>query len=160
MMVEERFLRHLVQTIAELAARVRHLETLETSPHKATHQDGGTDEISLAGLEGLLKWLQLTGNSKTIASGAVTTTTSLLVVDTEGGASTDDLDTIDGGATNTLLLVRTYSSTRDVVIRNKTGNIRLSGGTNMTLGSRFDSLLLLKHASGDWIEVSRSINGD
>lgn len=64
------------------------------------------------------------GNSTlTIASGVITVTTPIHRVDTEGGASTDDLTTINGGTFGQILFLHTMASSRDVTIKNGSGNI-------------------------------------
>lgn len=64
--------------------------------------------------------------SKVIASGAVTKNwrnVPMLLVDTEGAAATDDLDTVNGHSYGDTLNIRTYISTRDVRLTNA-GNLR------------------------------------
>lgn len=82
------------------------------------------------------KWLTLTTASATIAGGVITATGSLMIVDTEAAAATDDLDTINGGAEGRILLMRTTNGTRDVTLKHATGNIRLPGSTDFTLNNR------------------------
>jgi len=65
----------------------------------------------------------------TIATDAVAITSSYIVVDTEGGAATDNLATISAGAGVTLragmiLTVRQSNDARDVTIKDGTGNIQ------------------------------------
>lgn len=71
----------------------------------------------------------------TIASGVVTATGSFHVVDTEGAAATDDLDTINGGTLGAILYLRTSASARDVVLKHLTGNINNSTGADVTLAT-------------------------
>lgn len=51
-------MKELLRSLPALAARVRHLETAEGSgipaAHATSHQNGGSDEISVAGLSGVL----------------------------------------------------------------------------------------------------------
>jgi hypothetical protein len=95
----------------------------------------------------------------TIASGVVTATGSYHTVDTEGAAASDDLDTINGGTTDgQVLILKTLASSRDVTVKDATGNIRLAG--DCVLGSFNDQICLVYSASGSrWLELSRSING-
>lgn len=80
--------------------------------------------------------------SATIASGAITATKSHVNVDTEGAASTDDLDTINGGVDGRILLLRN-SGGHTVVLKHNTGNIYTSDGTNFSLDSAQKWCLLL-----------------
>jgi hypothetical protein len=98
----------------------------------------------------------LTSINTTISSDTITATASLMVVDTEGGAATDNLATINGFSLGRLLIIRTANSARDVTVKDATGNLQLSG--DCVLGSLNDSLTLYGTAAG-WREVSRSING-
>lgn len=93
----------------------------------------------------------------TISSGVITIgAVSFCLVDTEGDASTDDLDTISGGGDCQLLILRAASSARDVVVKSGTGNIYLAGGADFTMDNTADRLLLLYR--GTWTELSRSNN--
>ena len=93
----------------------------------------------------------------TIASGAITPTSSYVLLDTEGAAATDDLATITAGTTGQLLFLQTASSSRDVTVKHGTGNIYLSGGADFTLDNLRCSLLLIAVGS-EWREVSHSHN--
>jgi hypothetical protein len=95
----------------------------------------------------------------TIASGAITVTGSHHAVDTEGAAAADDLVTINGGLYyGQILIIKTVSSARDVTLKDATGNLRLAG--DCVLGAANDRITLTYNADGgNWIELSRSING-
>lgn len=95
----------------------------------------------------------------TIASGAITINQAHHKVDTEGGAATDDLDTINGGLIGQLLILRTENVTRDVTIKDGTGNLNIAG--DFTLTHNRDTIVLLcinKGTPNDWLEISRSDN--
>jgi hypothetical protein len=96
-----------------------------------------------------------TVNAQTISGGVITVTGGRCVVDTQGGAATDDLDTINGGADGDLLVIYTANSGRDVTAKDGTGNLALAGDFVMT--NIRDRLVLLKD-SGTWVELSRSDN--
>jgi hypothetical protein len=91
----------------------------------------------------------------TIASGAVTVTRSFHDIDTEGDAATDDLDTINGGSAGDILTLKTVTGSRDVTVKDATGNLRLAG--DFTLTSPNDTITLIKYSTV-WIETSRSDN--
>jgi hypothetical protein len=88
------------------------------------------------------------GSSLTIAAGVITVTGSHHLVDTQGGAATDDLDTINGavGAGHVLVL-SPVNSARDIVVKNATGNIFL-GGADKTLTSTNNGVMLVYNGSG------------
>lgn len=96
-------------------------------------------------------------DSITIASGAITATSSYVLLDTEGGAASDDLTTITDGTTGQRLLLQTASSARDVVVKHGTGNIYLSGGVDFTLDT-LRCFLELVAVGSEWREVSHSHN--
>ena len=95
----------------------------------------------------------------TIASGVITATNIVHAVDTEGGAATDNLDTISAGVPGQLLIIQSSSNTRDIVVKNLTGNIRLSGAADFTLANQSTKLMLMYNTyEAYWDEVSRSVN--
>jgi hypothetical protein len=96
------------------------------------------------------------GATLTIAAGVVTVTHSLHAIDTEAAGATDDLDTINGGATGQLLIVRAANSSRDVVLKDGTGNLVLA--SDCTLAHVNDRITLI-HNGTAWCELGRSING-
>lgn len=99
-----------------------------------------------------------------IASGAIVLrnviTTQYVVVDTEGSAATDDLDTITGsGISGQIVILSTNSSVRDVTVKYNTGNILLNGSVDFTLDSQNDTLSLMWNAAtSKWIEIGRGNN--
>ena len=94
----------------------------------------------------------------TIASGVVKVSFAFHLIATEGGSATDDLVTINGGTDEARVTLSAADGTKDVVIKNGTGNIRLSGGVDYTLNSAWDTLTLMYYG-GFWIEVGRGDNG-
>ena len=97
--------------------------------------------------------------SQQIVSGAITVTETKTVVDVEGGvASTDDLNTINGGANDDLIILRITNSARQVVVRHGVGNILLAGKTDKALQSVNETLTLYRVA-GNFVEIAASKNG-
>jgi hypothetical protein len=90
-----------------------------------------------------------------ISSGAITITSSTHKVDTEGGAATDDLDTINGGTDGSILVIQSNNNDRDVSAKDGTGNLQLAGNYDLNHSSR--KLTLIKSGSV-WYELSRSSN--
>lgn len=94
----------------------------------------------------------------TIATGAVTATGSYHLVDTEGAAASDDLDTINGGVDGSILIIRAANSARTVVAKDGTGNLQIAG--DCTLDNAQDTLTLFYvGALSAWLEIARSDNG-
>ena len=90
----------------------------------------------------------------TISNGAITVTQTYHSVDTEGGAPTDDLDTINGGDVGDILILRGVSGARDVTIRHGVGNIYTWDGQNITLESGNLSIVqLVKMSATQWVVV-------
>lgn len=116
----------------------------------------GSDDVVVS------KFLKLTISDATIASGAITATTSRVRLDTEGAAATDDLDTINGGEDGALIILSTNNSARDVVVRHLgggTGNIRLDGAADYTIPNTSSRLTLMYNsAQAIWAEIARSTN--
>ncbi len=99
--------------------------------------------------------------SPSIASGALTIYEGGFVsVATEGGAATDDLDTISGVnyALGETVVFKAANAGQTVVVKNGTGNIRLAG-SDFSLDNVRDRLTLSYDPStNQWCEVSRSNN--
>tara|TARA_R110001606_G_scaffold246370_1_gene394451 strand:- start:979 stop:3432 length:2454 start_codon:yes stop_codon:yes gene_type:complete len=91
-----------------------------------------------------------------ISSGAVTVAGANAVIDTEGSASTDDLVTINGGASGDILVCTANNGSRVVVLKDGSGNLKLDG--DFSLSTVNDKIVLLKNSSGNWCELSRSAN--
>lgn len=98
-----------------------------------------------------------TSSVVTISSGAITATEGYHEVDTEGGASTDDLDTISttGISNGSVLVLQPASTSRTVVCKDGTGNLRLAG--DFSMDGNHDTITLIKDTSF-WYELSRSDN--
>jgi len=94
----------------------------------------------------------------TISSGAVTVSQSYHYVDTESGASTDDLDTISGGTAGDVLYLRSADSSRIVVIKHGTGNIVTPDGNDYSLDST-DKVVALLFDGTNWHLVGAAGGG-
>ena len=92
------------------------------------------------------------GKELTIASGVITITHSYHQIDTESDASSDNLNTINGGTDGQILILRTSSNSRDVVVKNDDGNIIISDGDDHTLGTSNSIIVLLKNGN-NWYEL-------
>jgi hypothetical protein len=102
----------------------------------------------------------------TIASGVVTLTnnSSSYALDTEGAASSDDLDTINSGQDGQIIYIRSTADARNVVVKHNTGNIwnpwnNNAATRNVTLDVTTDfALLRYSAAAAKWIIISSSFN--
>lgn len=98
--------------------------------------------------------------SLTIAAGVATVKNVLaesVTMETEAAAATDDLDTITTqAAEGRMLILRTTSNLRDVVVKHNTGNIILVGAVDFTMPTNSSSLTLrYNSAAAKWIETAR-----
>jgi hypothetical protein len=98
--------------------------------------------------------LVITRNAATIAAGVVAAAGSGMVIDTEGAASTDDLDSITGGTTGQWLVINRAHASRTVIVKHATGNIYLNGKADYTLSGTRDMLILFCVGS-EWREIGR-----
>lgn len=92
----------------------------------------------------------------TIATGAITAFADWHTVDTESDAATDDLDTVNGGFDGAIVTLRAINGARDVVVKDGTGNMKLSGDCTL---NNVEDTITMRYMSGTWYELSRSDNG-
>lgn len=91
------------------------------------------------------------------AAGNLEIAGSHYVVDTDGGAASQDLVTITGGAVSQLLIIQAFDATHTVVVKDA-GDLHLDGG-DMSLDNDEDTIVLICQGGGRWDELSRSNNG-
>lgn len=101
--------------------------------------------------------------TRTISGGVIDADTgsgnsAWLVVDTQGAAASDDLDTISGAADGDMIVMTAANATHTVVAKDGTGNIQLAGGADFSLDDTSDILLLFRIGS-NWYEICRADNG-
>jgi hypothetical protein len=102
-------------------------------------------------------FLILTPENATIASGAITATSSLMVVDTEASAATDTLETINGGVDGAIIIITQSNSSRDVTISMSLGNIRNSASADRVFTSNsFHWMGRYKASVSLWLEIAWS----
>ncbi len=89
------------------------------------------------------------------AAGAITRTQVYHAVDTNGGAATDNLDTINGGVEGDLLIIHAANDARTVVVRHNQDNIWLSGADDINLDDAEDHLALVYDGSY-WCDIGWS----
>lgn len=90
-----------------------------------------------------------------IVSGVIYATSNFLQVNTEGGAATDDLDSINGGYEGMVVTLRSYSNSRVVVVKNGTGNLVMT--SDFSLNTTKKTITFIKVGSS-WYETARSSN--
>jgi len=90
-----------------------------------------------------------------ISSGEIRIKRHFHRVDTEGGAATDDLDTISGGSVGDTIVLQTLVDSRDVTVKDS-ATLNLAG--DFTLGDTKDKIMLIKISTTTWDEISRSDN--
>ena len=99
-----------------------------------------------------------TFGSVTIVSGVVTINRNWtdVVVDTEGAAASDDIDTINGGVAGQVVSFRSANSSRDLVFKHNTGNILSNvDRTILTTNDEFTA----RFCNGNkWRMISLAIN--
>ena len=93
----------------------------------------------------------------TIATGAITVTSTKHSIRTQGAVGSDDLDTINGGEEGQLLVINAGSNVETVAVKDGTGNLSLSADFSMT-HSEDRLVLIYDNAATLWVELSRSDN--
>jgi len=98
-----------------------------------------------------------TAGSFQISSGSITSTKTQCKLDTEGYASTDNLDVNAGSVVGNLLIYSTTSSSRDVTIVNDTGTgKRHILGSDFTCDTIYDTATFFQLHDDDRIELLSS----
>lgn len=92
------------------------------------------------------------GDTLTIEDGEITVDASVHAVATEGGASEDDLHTINGGESGDTLYLRPEGG-NEILLKHDEGNIRLKSGSDLRLRTSEDTVQLLRLESGYWADV-------
>lgn len=103
--------------------------------------------------------LNLNPNTETISSGAITYSGAHMVIDTEGAAASDDLDTISGANDGDIAILQISDSSRNVVLKHGTGNLNLVNGQDVTLDTVTDKITLIFRGSS-WDQLSRTLGSD
>ena len=95
--------------------------------------------------------------SSTISSGSVALDGMLFQkVDTEGSASSDDLNTLSSTQVNSFLILGANNNGRTVVIKDGGGNMLTAG--DFSLDSSHDRILFEANSAATYVEISRSDN--
>ena len=100
-----------------------------------------------------------TADQVQISSGSITSTRTLCRIDTEGSASTDNLDVNAGSVVGNLLIYGTASSSRDVTVVNDTGTgKRHLLGADFTLDTIYDTATFCQLQDDDRIPCLSTSN--
>ena len=94
------------------------------------------------------------GSTLTIASGAITVTDSFHLVGTEAAASTDDLTTINGGATAGQVVVLMASDDGDTVVVKTSASLAV--GADTSLADDTDTITLMYTGSA-WVGLASRV---
>lgn len=86
----------------------------------------------------------------TLASDTVTVTKSFHLIDTEASASTDNLATINGGSAGDILVFAAANSSRDVVVKHGTGNIKIDSEADVTLTTA-NMIIIAVYNGTNWL---------
>lgn len=160
--------RNITSLQREVALLKTELKTLSELFKK--HQHGGTDGSTPIYNESIrLKpgaYLQggrvSLGDNTTvleIKSGAIQTYNSFHIIDTEGGAASDELTTIDSTnlTSGQILVLQSRTSARPITVKDGTGNLSLSTNQDFIMDSSANTIMfILKNKT--WYEISRSYN--
>lgn len=103
--------------------------------------------------------LNTQSNAATISGGAITYTGAYMIIDTEGGAATDDLATINGGNNGDILILRSNANARNITIKHLGGNIRTDTQGDVTLDLSSD-IVTFQFRGSSWDMQSRSTRLD
>lgn len=99
--------------------------------------------------------------SRTISSGAIVADKTLITVDTEAAAASDELDNLTSPASGDYMIIKIANAARTVVVRDTgggTGNIRTPAGTNITL-SLTTQLMMLVYNGTTWNVINDPTGG-
>jgi len=121
-----------------------------------------SDNNTWTGTNTFNNFINSTPTELTISSARVTATRLCHKIDTEGDASTDNLDWIDGYGYGRLISLQSENSGRDPTLRDEqggNGSLNMSG--DLTLTNVSDSVSFIgRYSDGiTWVEISRSDNG-
>jgi len=95
-----------------------------------------------------------TPTTATISNGSISYTSGYIRLDTEGGASIDELDTITGGVVGDRVVLSLTDINRDILIKDGTGNIQLFDNRDVLLDWLVDSIELIYDGTS-WIGINR-----
>jgi len=162
-------IREIINTVASVSPLSDSSEVYTTLGYRFFGNIAGS-EGDLTGASELTRFLLNRGANAAAYSFAVTiaggviegsrvTNNTLLVTETQGGAGTDDLDTINlsGTVDNDVVTIVGADATHIVTVKHGTGNIYLADGIDFDTNGRVNTLVLRYFSTGvaGWYEVTR-----
>lgn len=95
--------------------------------------------------------------TRTISGGIIAALDCLHVVDTEGAAASDDLDSMTGGTADDVAILMPANTARTVVIKHGTGSdeFLLQNGLDFTMDST-ECAMICRYDGTNWVEIARS----
>lgn len=127
----------LIQAVGEYSTGTLQIHSVQYDTYS------GTITHLPTAINALVALLQATTELTISAGGAITVTQAYHRVDTNADGATDDLDTINGGVTGQLLVLRPENDARTVVVKHNTGNIWMLGAADVSLDDVNDHLMLV-----------------
>jgi len=100
-----------------------------------------------------------TRTAKTISASKITMTTNLATVDTEGSASTDDLNEALGIPTGAFISLRAANAARTVVIKDTTGTVQFLGSGDFSMDNAEDTITFCNFDGTHNYQIAESDNG-
>lgn len=88
----------------------------------------------------------------TISSGVVTVTQTHHKIDTQSDASSDNLDTINGGTEGDIIILESANAGRDITIRHNIGNIRNKNTSNQVMDD-YGKAFIYFYDGTNWIQL-------
>lgn len=138
----------LGQLDAELTAQAADITSVDTRITDVLNGDEGFLQLNLGA-----------DSSLTISGGIIAVTRTMHLVDTEGAAALDLLDTINGGADGDFLVLSSVSSARVVRLKHNTGNIWLAHQGDINLTDVRQKVILIYDATNSrWVQNFSFIN--
>jgi hypothetical protein len=136
---------------------------VEDADHTTAQHDGlsiNADRVDGEHVSGLTLKGELylsDGSELIINTGAITIAedSRLYDIDTQADAAVDDLDTINGGTTDDIIVLRAESDARTVVVKHDTGNIYLQSAIDKPLANQIQKLILRFNGT-QWVELESS----
>lgn len=102
--------------------------------------------------------IAMSGGMKTVASGVLTVNPAngegFYAAESEGGAATDEIDTISGGATGDVIALILQNAAHVIKLKHNTGNLNLPDNADLTLSATFS--VLLRFDGSKWLVMGGS----
>ena len=114
------------------------------------------DQDLIDKIEDLARRTALGPQDLTISFGEINIDRHYHRVDTQNQDPTDNLSSINGGKVGDMIVLQTLDSSRDVTVKDLSGNLDLAG--DFVMNDTADKIMLIRVSVTSWHEVSRSAN--